>query len=129
MLYIIQGTPIPLQRPRYYNDRVYDSQRHAKNIVTFELQRQHQGPLLSIPLLVELKYYFGFPKSMSEKKRQSLLGQPLKSRPDLDNLIKLTLDCSNNVLWTDDALIVGITASKLYGEPRTEMIITPYKPE
>jgi Holliday junction resolvase RusA-like endonuclease len=129
MQYTISGIPVPLQRPRYYNDRVYDSQRHTKHQIAFELERQHTGPLHSGPLQVHLMYYFPISTRIKGAKREAMLNTPVTKVPDLDNLIKMTLDCANKVCWNDDCQIVNIQAVKLYGDPCTKMIITPYKAE
>lgn len=129
MQYTISGTPVPLQRPRYYNDRVYDAQRHTKHQIAFELERQHTGPLHQGPLQVYLEYYFPISTRIKGSKRDELKNTPVTKVPDLDNLIKMTLDCANTILWKDDALVVSIQAVKLYGDPCTKMTITSYKTE
>lgn len=47
-------------------------------------------------------------------------------RVDLDNLVKLTLDALNGVVWADDAQIVGLSASKRLDRvrPRTEVRVS-----
>lgn len=44
-------------------------------------------------------------------------------RPDLDNLVKLTKDALNGVLWVDDAQVVRLIAEKRYGEAPTTHIV------
>ncbi len=34
--------------------------------------------------------------------------------PDIDNVIKYYLDCSNGILFKDDALVATVNARKLY---------------
>lgn len=36
-------------------------------------------------------------------------------RPDLDKCCRAIFDALSGVLWTDDALVVGLTATKVYG--------------
>jgi len=45
-------------------------------------------------------------------------------KPDLDNLMKLAKDALNEVLWVDDAQIVGVVATKCYGDrPSTRVVV------
>lgn len=51
-------------------------------------------------------------------------GEPHGQRPDLDNLLK-SLDGLNGVVWSDDCLVYGLEAMKLWSHnPRTEIRIT-----
>ena len=56
------------------------------------------------------------PKSWTSKLRAESVGKPHIGRPDIDNLIKFTLDAGNGVLWTDDAIIAILEASKVWAE-------------
>ena len=45
-------------------------------------------------------------------------------KPDLDNLVKMVADCiGNNTFICDDSQIFWLSATKLYGQPRTEVTI------
>ncbi len=57
-------------------------------------------------------FYFPRPKSISEKKRRHMT-----VAPDLSKLIRGLEDAITKVLWTDDALVTRIVASKAYGPP------------
>ena len=120
--YIIPGRPVPLQRPRFsaINKNVYDPQKNVKRATSFVLKMQHRNkPLFTGPLRITIFFYFALPKN---KKYHE--GTPFVGRPDLDNLIKFTLDCSINILFPDDALICEIIAKKLYSSSQcTKLII------
>ena len=73
---------------------------------------------------VEMKVYLPIPESWSAKiKKKALDGEMMPSKkPDLDNYIKSVLDGMNKVVFTDDSLIVKITAQKAYSnKPRVEI--------
>lgn len=63
-------------------------------------------------LSVDLEY-------LCTKARTSKLITP---RYDIDNLIKLTLDCitSTGLIWTDDVSVVTLRAHKRFRDPKTE---------
>jgi Holliday junction resolvase RusA-like endonuclease len=69
-------------------------------------------------------------KSASKKARAAMLSgaiHPTK-KPDLDNVIKI-LDALNGVAFTDDALIVSITACKVYADTSgLDVTIAPVPP-
>lgn len=74
---------------------------------------------MSGPLRAEIYYYF-------EEKTSSNEGFK-SNKPDLDNLIKYTLDISNKLVFKDDAQIVSILSEKRYGTPRTEVKVFSLK--
>lgn len=124
IVYMIPGDPIPLQRPRHHINRVYDSQKNQKLVIGINLRNQHDDkPLLQGPLLLNATFYMPVAKT-NAKQKPKLLGTPHTFRPDLDNLLKMVLDCANKILYNDDAQIVEIVTKKIYGEPsRTEFTL------
>ena len=124
--FIIYGDPIPLQRPRMSGTHCWDSQKQQKMIISRSFTTQlADGPLFQGPLSVEFLFYFPLKKRMTPKKKLEMTGTAHIFKPDLDNLIKMYLDCSSDsILFKDDATVAQISAKKLYGDPRTEMIIT-----
>ena len=76
------------------------------------------------PVVLDLKFFRGVPRSWSKKKREEALkGERVPAvRPDVDNLAKLVKDALNGVFWRDDAQVVRLTAEKRYSDvPRTEV--------
>lgn len=125
MTFILQGTPIPLARTRMSGDHCYDSQKHYKLTTGLALAAQLAGkPLFSGPLSVDFIFHFPMPNRLKGVKAQEKLGKPHIFIPDIDNLIKFYLDSSNTILFKDDCVVARVNASKVYGDPRTEMIIT-----
>lgn len=77
-------------------------------------------------LHVTLVFVLPVPPSWPRWKRDAALEGRLRpvSKPDVDNLSKLAKDALNSVLWVDDSQVVGLTASKVYGEkPSTRVIV------
>lgn len=75
------------------------------------------GGLLEGPLQLQLRFFLPKPKSAPKRRRT----WPDK-KPDLDKLIRAVGDALTGVLYTDDARIVAITASKDYDvTPRVEI--------
>lgn len=91
-------------------------------VATVAMDAMNGRPPLSEPIIVSIKAVMAVPASWPKKKREAALaGQILPAkRPDLDNLLKLVTDGMNEIVYTDDALIVELRARKVYGEtPKT----------
>jgi Holliday junction resolvase RusA-like endonuclease len=59
-----------------------------------------------------MEFHIAMPKSWSKKKKEEMLGQPHKSKPDLDNCIKSIGD----ILKPEDKTICEIVAKKFWSE-------------
>lgn len=73
-------------------------------------------------LRVNLVFTLPVPSSWPKWKQEAAIAGRTRptSKPDVDNLAKLTKDALNEVLWLDDAQIVHVDAMKRYGaEPST----------
>ena len=66
----------------------------------------------ALPDVIELVFYLPMPRSWSARKRGSMLNQPHRVKPDLDNLVKGFLD----VLHPRDQEVWRYTAEKRWGE-------------
>lgn len=119
-IYTLPGKPVPLQRPRYCKDKIYDNQKREKSNASIYLIQQHNdAPLFEGALKLTAFFYFETPK-----KTKSLNRKPHQSRPDLDNLVKYICDISNGIIYRDDAQIAHIVAYKLYDTiPRSEFTL------
>jgi Holliday junction resolvase RusA-like endonuclease len=98
--------PVPMARARVGRfNSVYtpQKQRAAMNEMKWLLTRL-RTPLLTDALHVEVDFFISRPKSNRSKY--------VTKRPDLDNFIKLILDCGNGILWKDDSQIISLAASK-----------------
>lgn len=125
MKYILHGTPIPLQRPRFCRGRVVDFQKEEKLIDGINIKRQHRTQdLIEGPIFFDVTFFMPMPKHYSERKRDLNRGKFHRSRPDLDNFIKYILDVCNGILYTDDSLIAQISAKKIWSdEGKTEFTL------
>lgn len=115
--YTIPGNPIPLARPRFGQNRVWDSQKGIKFSAGLFVSNQHgSSPLFHGPLSLDVTFYL--PKPKSAPKSKTLTYHIF--RPDLDNLIKMIGDICNGIAYNDDAIISLIHAVKKYdSNPRT----------
>lgn len=123
--YVIEGDPIPLARPRFGHNKVWDAQKHQKAEIALLLQAQHQSKkLYAGPLHVDIFFFLPTPKK-TRKEDSNILHI---SRPDLDNLVKLILDVGLDVLYKDDSIVASIRTTKCYSsKPRTEFTISELK--
>ena len=64
------------------------------------------------PSGLSVTFYFPLPKTWSKKKRKEMDGQPHKSKPDLDNLIKALGDA----IYLDDSELWNYAATKIWGD-------------
>ena len=71
-----------------------------------------------IPLTLEITAVFGVPERFSKAVRQKMLALEIRptKRPDADNIAKIVADALNGVAWHDDAQVVSMAVSKVYGE-------------
>ena len=129
----ILGNPIAKARPRF--------SRRGKFVVTYNAQETEEGrwlweakqqinqPPLEGPIKIDCTFYMSRPKSHYGTGKNA--GKLKASAPtfhtkkkDLDNLIKMILDCLNHVAWKDDSQVCQIKAQKSYSDnPRTEIQI------
>lgn len=118
---VIEGRPIAKQRHRIANGRSYDPQSTEKETVKWLMAAKSKGlRLLSDALSVE--FVFSYVKPKSAKREFHTV------KPDVDNLIKFYLDCANEILWKDDASVVSVSGTKIYGEKEyTKMVISEHK--
>lgn len=74
-------------------------------------------PIAERPIFVRMTFVRLIPQSWPIKKRNAAIAGTLfpTGRPDLDNFQKAITDAMNTIVYTDDALIVGIEARKVYG--------------
>lgn len=111
----ILGNPIPWKRARRCGNRYFDSQEKDKNLFREQIKKLVKLPDLAVSgLKVTLEYHMSIPKSYSRKKALKQEFKPHVGRPDLDNLIKFTLDTLNQEIWKDDCQIYHIEAKKIY---------------
>lgn len=123
--YVISGDPVPLQRHRHKNDRVWDPQKEIKLVIGINLRNQHNDrPLFNGPLIMNVVFYMPIPKH----KLKTHVGLPHQSKPDVDNLLKMVFDVANGIIYHDDSQICEVTARKIYDKvSRTEFVVAVYE--
>jgi Holliday junction resolvase RusA-like endonuclease len=129
MTFHIPGRPIPKARPRVVNGHAYTPRETAdyERAVQWCYKAHAPGATpISTPCAVEMVFRFPIPASARRKTMPDKIkaGDPYPYRGDLDNLCKAVLDALNGLAFTDDALVVEISARKEYGEPGAEVTIT-----
>ena len=131
VVYVVLGKPIPLQRPRFGDNLVYDPQKSVKKEVINELLKQNKGrPTICGMLHLHADFHMQLPRAKSHKKH--LLQQQYHVyKPDLSNLIKFIEDvCVDSRIIEDDCLIASISSRKLYSDnPRTEFYFETLRKE
>jgi Holliday junction resolvase RusA-like endonuclease len=83
------------------------------------------------PVIMTIRVRLTPPASASKATRAAMLDGrwPPAKRPDLDNVLKGISDGLNGVAYTDDALIVCLTGSKVYAlTPGVDVVIERYAP-
>jgi len=119
--YILPGSPVPLARVRFGNGRVWDSQKDLKLVNGIHISNQHDDePFFVGPILLDVTFYMPIPQRRA--KNRTFIHHYIK--PDLDNLIKFSMDICNLITYRDDCIVSVINARKLYDEnPRTIIIL------
>ncbi len=127
--FTVYGTPKPKGSTRAFivKDRAHTTTANPnakewQHLVAVSAQ-QHRpagGPYQDAVKLY-CHFYFTRPKSVSAKKR------PYHTvKPDLDKLIRNIGDALKGIIYTEDARIVEITATKSYNSiPRVEIGVIP----
>jgi Holliday junction resolvase RusA-like endonuclease len=124
---VINGKPHPKQRPRFANGRAYSPKSNTINTKDIQQQfivQKKSNDILTGALYARVCYYL--PKPKGKLRVNSNPFPYATSKPDLDNLLKQTLDALNGLAYEDDSQIVSVATSKLWAEPnreRTEVTI------
>lgn len=125
----IPGPPVAKGRPRFGKGNAYTPKKTAEYERTggWLVKQAMQGRKpFEGPVCVQATYWMPVPRSWSKKRRERALAGLEKhtSKPDLDNLQKLTLDMLNKIAFADDAQVVEMEVAKKYGrEPHAAITI------
>ena len=132
--FTIPGVPIAKKRPRFarrgkfvttYNDQQTEEGRWLL-CARKELRKNGLAAPLDVPVALWINFYMPIPKSATKRQLREIEEHPKHYRkPDIDNLLKFSLDCLNGELFKDDSLIWSVTALKGYhAEPGTYIMAT-----
>ncbi len=118
--FFIPIPPVPCSRPRIFQGQLQYSPAHVDYLDAFktwypeaQVDWQH---FASLPVSVDLEFHM-LPA------RTTKLDIP---RPDLDNLVKLALDCLTDtaLVWDDDRSVARLSAAKMFIDPYTALPAT-----
>lgn len=129
--FTIPGEPKGKARPRVTGTgHAFTPKETAmyENLVKLEYQRQCHGVRFPDEAEIDMRItaYYEIPKSVSKKKRASMLAHRIRPRkkPDLDNVFKIVADSLNGIAYHDDSQIVDGMVRKFYSEePRVVVTI------
>ena len=137
MIIKIPGIPIAQKRHRHTKVggfvRVYDPSAKDKVSIIGKIKASlfihnsidpQQYPIFHAghAIYVDMTFDMPIPVSFSKAKRKRCIegDEPHTSKPDLDNLSKIFLDCMNGLIFNDDAQVVTLLCHKKYSEdPKT----------
>ena len=131
----IDGIPIAKNRPRVsrrgshvsvYSDQVKEEKR-IKTILKSQLNDFYEGAVIIECLFVmpRPKSHFGTGRNAGNLKKTA--PKVHTKRPDIDNLCKWVCDCLNGIAYKDDAQVISLSGTKIYGEnPFTEINIKQF---
>lgn len=133
---VILGDPIAKKRPQFSRKgdfvQTFNDQETKEGRFLWEVKNQWRGEPMIGPLRLSMTFSMKIPSSVSKKIQSAISAGEYQhtKKPDLDNLIKFTLDCLNGIVWLDDKQIVMISAAKVYSSTAsTNISITEYKAE
>ena len=129
--FTITGKPKALKRHRVArNGRMYDPSHKDKKQTWFQIAKHKPKKPYAGNIYLKLIFYMPRPKShFRTGKYKHLLKDNCKDiiyhrfTPDLDNLVKMIADIIQPQMIRDDSQICMLQAEKLYGIPRTEVVI------
>jgi crossover junction endodeoxyribonuclease RusA len=137
----VDGVPAPQGSKRHVgNGRMIESSKKVgpwREAVRAETQRQRQGQTVEDAAIVDISIFLPRPRSHYGTGRNAGRLTPRAplvpaGRPDLDKLIRSTLDgIVEGGALADDALVVGISARKSYAEegdsPGCRIVVHRYR--
>src|SRR5262245_583691 len=129
---VIGGEPVAKGRPRmtrrgfaYTPAATRKFESHGRLAAQLVMDGR---PPISAPVRAEIVIDLPVPASWSTKRRDAALRGDVRptTRPDCDNYVKAGLDCINNIVVSDDSMIVDLLVSKRYATiPQLLITITP----
>jgi len=109
----LEVNPVPASRPRVSKWGTYYGKRHQamrSEAVALLSSMREQGFLPAKPMSGSLRVWVAF---AVKRPKTSKLNTP---RGDIDNYLKILLDCCNGIVWEDDIQIENICAHKDFAD-------------
>ncbi len=129
MKLIIPGEPIAQTRMKYSSrggfGRIYDPRAKEKNALKILLKELYQDVMLEHPHL-SFVFHMPIPKSIPKKLLEEYESGFLKheKKPDVDNFVKLYLDCLDGIVFDGDQKVCLGPCVKLYHrQPETIVFV------
>ena len=119
--FLIPGQPQGKGRPRATtiggHARMYTpSKTRGYERTIWASYREAGGGMLYGNLQMRIVAVRMIPQSSSAKRKADLRGRPCRSKPDIDNIIKVLCDALNGVAYEDDSQVVEVSAKKIWGD-------------
>lgn len=116
----VNHKPMSKARHRHAKGVAYDPQCKDKRGLKwhFAAQMRDKG-ILKLddgPIAGYMRVCMPKPQSWSQKRLKSTEGQPVITKPDVDNLEKFYLDVLNGIAYSDDRLISSLWCEKVYSD-------------
>jgi Holliday junction resolvase RusA-like endonuclease len=129
---VIGGEPVAKGRPRMTRRGIAYTpaatrRYEAHGRLAAQLAMDARAPI-AVPVRADITVDLLAPASWSAKRRDAALRGDIRptTRPDCDNYVKAGLDCINNIVVTDDSLVVDLVVTKKYAAvPALTIVITP----
>ena len=128
--FTIRGKPKALKRHRVArNGRMYDPSYKDKKNMWLQIARFKPKTPFKGDIMLQVVFTIPYPKKYYRTGKfkhllKDNIPEYVSSRPDIDNYLKLLLDCMNKGFYIDDSQVVRLQAEKVYGKKgKTEVII------
>ena len=127
----IEEQPVAQKRHRHSRFHTYDPSSIDKERIRFLIKKQCSGFYTEGPVCMFITFKIQRPKShfrTGKNKHKLKKSAPLfkTTKPDIDNHIKLYMDCLGDI-WKDDCQVINISASKQWVNDSPCTQITIYK--
>ena len=129
---VIGGEPVAKGRPRvtrkgfaYTPAATRKYEAHGRLAAQLAMNGK---PPIATPVRAEITIDLPVPTSWSGKRQDAALRGDIRptTRPDADNFVKASLDCINNIVISDDSLVVDLIVTKKYAAvPALTIVIAP----
>lgn len=127
--FIVYGQPQGKARPRFTRTgRAYTPKKTADYEDEIRLMAKAAMGItepLETPIAAYIYISMPVPQSYSKKRSKDCLDgfeRPTK-RPDTDNIVKAFLDACNGIVYKDDAQVVSLHATKVFGETASVQVL------
>lgn len=117
---VVPGKPHGKGRPRFSGTHAYtpvETRNYEQTVGLLARSEMRGKPMMEGPVHLDLRAVFPMPKRWSPAMRSKAITGEVRplGKPDTDNLIKALADGMNGIVYRDDAQIVSVTATKVYG--------------